>query len=146
MYWCKFSSHCWIRCRFVFTRKCYDVVSVSFQEFKTSHHLEILNIPFLKFNQAPPFWLLTAGSSSQLTRIDHSFATSSPLVSVLSISDVQPPFFISSFTTSSYDFFGLSFFICPGTLSSLILLTKFVSSILSRFPSHLSLVSPRWFS
>jgi len=36
-------------------------------------------------------------------------------------------FFISSFTTSSHVFFGLPLFICPGTLSSLTLLTKFVS-------------------
>jgi len=45
-------------------------------------------------------------------------------------------------------FFGLPLFICLGTLSSLTLLTKFLSSILSRYPSHLSLDSrmdlPEW--
>jgi len=58
----------------------------------------------------------------------------------------KPLFFISSYTTSSHDFFGLPHFIHPETLSFLTLLTKFISSILSRCPIHLSLVSPRWFS
>jgi len=43
-------------------------------------------------------------------------------------------FFISSFTTSSQYFFSLPHFICPRILSSLTLLTKFVSSFLSKVP------------
>jgi len=49
------------------------------------------------------------------------------------------PFLISSFTTSSQDFFGLPLFIRPGTLSSHTLSINFISFMLSRCPSHLNL-------
>jgi len=86
-----------------------------------------------------------ARCSFQLTGLDHSSAASSPFVSVLDIIDAQAPLLHilfhhlipRLFRSSSLYMFWNSFF--P------LLLIKFVSSILSRCPSRLSLISSRWF-
>jgi len=72
---------------------------------------------------------------------DLSFAASFPLVSVLGIIDTQALFFISSFTTSSHDFFQPTFLYMSWNSSSLTLLTKFISSIYSRFFKFVSAIS-----
>jgi len=80
--------------------------------------------------------------SSQLTGVGHFFATSSPLVSVLGIIDAQASLHIlfhhfipRPFRSSSLHMSWISFHT---------LLINFVLFILSRCPSHLSLVFPRW--
>ena len=88
---------------------------------------------------------LEARPLSRLAWVDYSFQRRlhSPLFCASSM--LSPLLLISSFTTSLQVFFGLPLLLLPKTFSSHTLIT-FVLSILSIWPSYLSLCSARYFT
>jgi len=83
------------------------------------------------------------GFSFQLTWVDHPFCSIVSTCFCLRhhlCTDLSFSYHLISW------FFSAFFSLYVLELFSLTLLTKFVSSILSRCPSHLSPISPRWFS